>query len=528
MVDLFKRKNSLFLFVFVMLSFLQSCRKNNEAVVDMQQDVYFSSSITGLPQTKAVGMQWEVDDRISVYMYKSGSGLNENSLVEGGANVAYKTNGNGNFSPLDPANKLQYPMGINVDFTAFYPFQDVHAFKPVLDIVSQEKQSAIDYMYAQVSDISGLVNGPVRLPFQRLMSKIELRVLTEKAGDMTAVFTDVNTLAEFDLNTLTLNDMGAKQSVKGKVSDVVGNEKKVEWILFPGTLTDAHKIVFTDSEGEKYTWDIGKDGLELIKGHRYQYTITLGKEGVVEPKPSASYFELPIITETSTLKYSMKSVASTGRRNFSMLYDGEQGIAHWVAYPLVPAHFASGGRSDAWAYDRDYPNNWQANLSSSYRQASLDRGHQIPSGDRTAHRAENVQTFLYSNMTPQEQNLNQKIWADLENKVRAWSKASGVDTLYVVTGAMATKKGDNTITYAQDKSGKNIAKPKYYYKALAMKRKDKYYTIGFLMDNVNTGDDRNYMNRKVTVAELEEETGYTFFPALNKTEKSVIDSKVWQ
>lgn len=63
--------------------------------------------------------------------------------------------------------------------------------------------------------------------------------------------------------------------------------------------------------------------------------------------------------------------------------------------------------------------------------------------------------------------MNQAIWADLESAVRGWSSAT--DTLYVVTGAMPTTQTDQTIKYVQDNDGKNMAVPKYYFKALARK-----------------------------------------------------------
>lgn len=65
----------------------------------------------------------------------------------------------------------------------------------------------------------------------------------------------------------------------------------------------------------------------------------------------------------------------------------------------------------------------------------------------------NNQTFYYTNMTPQLQNgLNGAIWAQLEGAVRGWS--SGIDTLYVVTGAMPTTATDKQIQYAKDNNRK--------------------------------------------------------------------------
>lgn len=525
-----QERSTTYLTIIALLFSFQSCRKENDTqLTDIQQDVSFMSSITGLPQTKAQGTQWDANDAISIFMYESGKPLSATSLIEGGDNAAYKTNGNGNFFAVDPNNKLKYPVDKKVDFVAFYPFQSIVDFLPFLDIGNQQDQSAIDYMLATVSDVDGATAGPTRLSFQRQMSKIEVAVKGVDAGSLKASFEAMDVEGELNLVDKTISSWVAGGDLQAKVTQISATESKVEWTVFPSTLTDANKIVFTDATGKTYTWEIGKDKQELVKGHRYKFDITLGKDGNVKPQPTASYFELPIITETPTLKYSMKSATKGGRRNFSMLYDGKQGIAHWVAYPLTKDYLGSQKRTDDWAYDRDYPNNWQANLlRGSYSEGNLDRGHQIPSGDRTANYAENAQTFLATNMTPQESNMNQQVWQALEDKVRTWMRGSGVDTMYVVTGAMATTPTNQVMEYASDKAGKAIAKPKYYYKALAIKKGTAYYAAGFKIPNIDTGNDREFMKYITTVAELEKETGYTFFPAMTAAQKAQVDRTIWK
>ena len=76
-------------------------------------------------------------------------------------------------------------------------------------------------------------------------------------------------------------------------------------------------------------------------------------------------------------------------------------------------------------------------------------------------------------MTPQNSTLNQGIWANLEGKIRVWSAQT--DTLYVVTGAMVTTKTDKNVDYVDNNSNKQVAKPKYYYKVLAMKQGELLY-----------------------------------------------------
>lgn len=126
-------------------------------------------------------------------------------------------------------------------------------------------------------------------------------------------------------------------------------------------------------------------------------------------------------------------------------------------------------------------------------------------------------------MTPQiGKKLNQAIWADLEEAVRGWSSAT--DTLYVVTGAMPTTTTDQTIQYTTDIDSKKIAIPKYYFKALARKVNGQFQTIAYKLDNRDY-DDRNYNQGIMSVKELEEMTGFTFFPDRPEITESIKSQK---
>ena len=115
-------------------------------------------------------------------------------------------------------------------------------------------------------------------------------------------------------------------------------------------------------------------------------------------------------------------------------------------------------------------------------------------------------------MVPQDVKMNGGVWNNLEQDLRSWVENSRYDTLYVVTGSILAQQGQ--IEYTNDKSGKRVAVPKYLYKALLKQEKSnkKWHSIAFKMDNKNNAN--SYKNSIVSVAELEEETGFTFFPNL--------------
>ena len=521
-------KKALFFRVGCALYFISSCREEDNLQLDgTNNQVNFSSSIAGLPQSRANGAQWDASDSIGVFMFEHGAPLSGNSLLVDGSNRPYMTSGNGNFS-LKRGADLLFPEGKQVDFAAYYPYQPAGATQLALDITNQDNQPALDFMRASNTNGQTAGQGPVALRFERQMAKVVLTVKAANPDGLTATFLGMPATATFDLSSNVLSVADGSKDIAGKVSQTSAGTS-VEWTIFPGKLSDANKIVFRTGDGKSYTWTVGAE-TAYSKGNRYQYEITLGDDGEVTPTPTAAYMELPVITEGGNLKYSLKMTSPT-RRNYSMLYDTENKLAYWVAYPLSKDYLGSQDRTDHWAYDPDFMDNFQADLHKGYpdnASLDIDRGHQIPSGDRTASYQENASTFYYTNMTPQAKRLNQGLWANLENKIRTWvTEQGGADTIYVVTGAMIQTEDEKQIDYVKDNMEQNVAKPKYYYKALAMKKGSNYYTIGFRINN-ETPTKSNYMDYTVPVAEMEKQTGFTFFPALSEAVKSTIDTKVWR
>lgn len=66
--------------------------------------------------------------------------------------------------------------------------------------------------------------------------------------------------------------------------------------------------------------------------------------------------------------------------------------------------------------------------------------------------------------------------------------------------------------------------PKYYFKALARKVNGQFQTIAYKLDNRDY-DDRNYNQGIMSVKELEEMTGFTFFPDRPEITESIKSQK---
>lgn len=250
---------------------------------------------------------------------------------------------------------------------------------------------------------------------------------------------------------------------------------------------------------------------------------------VVQPGDVPGWMELPIVE--GGLEYHNNFFSMNGKRyrNYSYGWDKKALVAHWVAYPLCPLYLGSQKRTDEWAYDPNVPQSQQPVLFRGFGGGGYDRGHQLPSADRTCCREANEQTFYFTNMTPQRGvNFNQKIWASFETRVRDWSR--NADTLYVVTGCVV--KG-STLT-VRDNDRKSVTVPVGYFKALLWYSKSStvtaknagYRAAAFYLEHKDysqTGIDRSM---SMSVDELEEMVGMDFFPNLKTKAGAAIADRV--
>ena len=261
------------------------------------------------------------------------------------------------------------------------------------------------------------------------------------------------------------------------------------------------------------------------------------KSGIVIP----GWLELPAVQMDDHTVFVSHDVALNGKqvRNYSMLYNTELYMAHWVAYPLHVCYLGSAGRNDAWQYDSyvdRYFEGCQAKASSGYGDYvqgdlySYDRGHQLPSADRTATEEMNQQTFYYTNITPQMAGLNQRKWGTLED----WVRNNAVnDTLYVVSGAvLRTVGGEETITYKHNNNdGKELPVPNYYYKVLLKSAGNGWTAIGFWFEHLPASGAITQSDA-CSVREIERRTGFNFFASLpaaaQEEAETVVDMKQWK
>lgn len=229
-------------------------------------------------------------------------------------------------------------------------------------------------------------------------------------------------------------------------------------------------------------------------------------------------------------------------RNYSVCYDVDRHISHWVAYPIFKKVYETPvlSRVNDFNYDpndqlpviptRDQQYIGTGGNGRGYGAWGYDRGHMLPQASRYNNYEPNRMTYYGTNMMPQNSTQNQNIWASLEGKVRGWGGLQTYDTLYVVTGAAF--KSTKTI----DNANGPIAVPSHCWKVLLRQRgnqnrqisqfkADELKAIGFVFTNDDAGAATSIESAVRSVKEIEELTGFKFFRNLDPAVADAVKSQ---
>ena len=258
---------------YVSLLLLLGCEKNVEEenrIPLSNIEVSFNSVIS-----RVTDLNWDANDRIGVFMYLSGSGLSEESVVNSvPACYVYQ---NGAFCPEGEEDRLFYPVEEHVDFVAYYPLQDVSGYKLGLDISDQQHPSSFDLLCSDnLKDISA-TSTPLTLDFAHCLSKLSFAVSLQEGmqesdlSGMQIFIRDIPIKATFDLSTRRLDpEASSASSLAARVTDTKG-----EAIVYPGEARN-HTVSVVLPSGH-YDFFISPDQEDWKPGTKYQYTLSLDR-----------------------------------------------------------------------------------------------------------------------------------------------------------------------------------------------------------------------------------------------------------
>lgn len=236
----------------------------------------------------------------------------------------------------------------------------------------------------------------------------------------------------------------------------------------------------------------------------------IGQQGEEDDATAAGGMELPATTTSDQYQI----IKRTG---YTVAYDKATRLPRWVAWHLTADHTNGKFSRDGLRFmeDTDVPK--PRATSADYSNTGYDHGHLCPSGDNKWSRQAQVQTFLYTNCCPQVHGLNAGDWNDIEQRCRLWAETYG--SVYIVCGPVLDN-GTKHKTIGRNK----VVVPERFFKVV-LRYGDERTTpkaIGFVCDNEPSKNAKANLVR--TVDEVEEITGFDFFPQLPDDIETKVES----
>lgn len=241
-------------------------------------------------QTRAHDAQWDKGDQIGIYMYAAGT----TSIAEGATNIPYRKADTGNgFAPVPDGTTIYFPIdGSNVDFHAWYPYQDVGSSEWTADLTNQNSQAALDLMTADAkSDTQegGIAynkeNFTVALDFRHRLTKLQLNITPGSgisAGDLEGLKVELTRQWKTVTYDPGFDALGFTQEFAAIPLLTAADGTSAEAILFPDNLTHkplntGRQLVFTlKGTGEVFRWDIPTEK-SFNAGDKNIYDITINR-----------------------------------------------------------------------------------------------------------------------------------------------------------------------------------------------------------------------------------------------------------
>ncbi len=208
--------------------------------------------------------------------------------------------------------------------------------------------------------------------------------------------------------------------------------------------------------------------------------------------------------------------------NYVLAYSEEHEQPKWVCH-LLKGEYTRGvaSRADK-QFEPDGLVKTGSALSSDYSGSGYDRGHITPAGDFKCCQDKMDETFMMSNICPQNPDFNRGIWGNLEEKVRGWARRDG--ELIIVSGPI--------LKVGLDKIGRynKVSVPEEFYKIIVYRSGSEQRAIGFILENKPLFGSIIY-DFVVSIDEIERRTGIDFFETLPDNEEAALESqadyKVW-
>lgn len=227
-----------------------------------------------------------------------------------------------------------------------------------------------------------------------------------------------------------------------------------------------------------------------------------------ETVPTGTDYSLPALRKKSGEQILHKKA-------MTISYNKEYRIPNWVAYQLLSDDMdGNAQRERDFSEDMEVEAKYRVNTHD-YSRSGYDRGHMAPAADFSGDPEAKKQTFIMTNICPQNHELNARSWNDLEQRTRLWAHAER--GIFVVVGPIVTSSNPKTIGQHQ------VVVPDAFFRCLLSLRPGHEKAIGFIYQN--TSETQLMSQTCCSVDEVEEITGLDFFAALDDKLEEKLESQ---
>jgi endonuclease G len=214
--------------------------------------------------------------------------------------------------------------------------------------------------------------------------------------------------------------------------------------LFAGTATEAIRLEIRKTGTDKNRLNLDDISLETGGGVVVVPTTPAPAPTTPTPTPQPTPPTAGTRPDNDNLLLGNPSGATsdpTNTTNYLLIhpqyatgYNAQRGIPVWTSWHVGRTDLTKvAPRQDDFRADPALPRQFYAVSPQSYSGSGFDKGHNCPSGDRTASLDDNSATFLMSNMVPQAPQNNQQTWGNLEEYTR--SQVTKGQEAYVLMGS---------------------------------------------------------------------------------------------
>jgi len=192
------------------------------------------------------------------------------------------------------------------------------------------------------------------------------------------------------------------------------------------------------------------------------------------------------------------------RKGYVASYNWVTRQPNWVAWHLTAEHVDGTFERQGNPFHEDLEVPEPRAYNSDYRGTGWSRGHLCPAADNKWDPTAMYESFLLTNVCPQDRALNSGVWNQIEISCRRWAKKYG--DVYIVSGPVFLNRMHETL-------GPNrVVVPEAFFKVIVCLNGPHPKGIGFICRN-NDGNRRKDLHVN-TIAQVERVTKYTFFPNL--------------